>query len=103
MLIGAPSVDPIIVRDEMHRTMMERGSKRLRQSIEMMRSGHAAKEGPRDLMWLMPFENGRKVRAAASPSRLALFQQRDPCAGCGVRADRHAESGCANYKRGRAA
>lgn len=97
---GNPANDIILVRDEMHRTMMERGSKRLRDAICIYQQGWRPKASIDDVMWLMPFEPGKRVRPV-SPSPIAAFEHRDPCGRCGVRADRHRVHGCASYRRGR--
>jgi hypothetical protein len=85
MLIGQPSRDPVIIRDEMHYTMMERGSIRLAAAIKLAQHGKAPKPA-NDMMWLMPFKGGANHRPAA-PSAMLDYRHRDPCTFCGTRAD----------------
>lgn len=102
MSAGNPANDIILVRDEMHRTMMARGSKRLAGAIQQHKSGWVPRASNDDLMWLVETPVGTLVRQAVTqPEPVAI--NRDPCASCGVRADRHAEGGCKAYRRGRAA
>lgn len=102
MHLGQPASDPIVLQDQLHRTMMERGSNRLASAISIYRQGWVPKASNDDVMWLRDIPVGSRVREAANDI-ITEPSNRDPCAGCGVRADRHAESGCASYKRGRAA
>lgn len=100
MMIAPACRDPLILRDEMHYTMMERGSIRLRSAIEAARAGRAVPNRG-DVMWLVPRQPLGKPRDYAP--EIIVRQHRDPCVTCGVRADRHAENGCASYRRGRVA
>lgn len=101
MMIGQPASDPIIVRDQLHRTMMERGSVRLAAAIKLVRAGQLPPTPANDVMWLMPFDKAKRFVefTVADPPRTS----RDPCGRCGVREDYHAEGGCARYRRGRVA
>jgi hypothetical protein len=86
MLIGQPSRDPVIIRDEMHYTMMERGSTRLASAIDAYRAGKPAPKAANDVMWLMPLQPGQSHRPAALAPP-AEYRHREPCTYCGTRAD----------------
>lgn len=100
MMISPACRDPLILRDEMHYTMMERGSIRLRGAIEAARAGRAPPIRG-DVMWLVPRQPVGKPRDY-QPETI-VRQDRDPCVTCGVRADRHRLHGCVAYRRGRVA
>ena len=93
---GNPSRDMIILGDELHRTMMERGSNRL---LEAIKGRYAA---PAGLMWVKPYTAGVTVREAVNDAELPAVE-RNPCVRCGVRRDRHSEGGCASFQRSRVA
>jgi hypothetical protein len=85
MMIAPACRDPLILRDEMHYTMMERGSIRLRSAIEAMRGGKTAPEPRYDVMWLVPRQPVGKPRDLVPET--IVRQHRDPCPFCAVRAD----------------
>lgn len=99
MLYGQPSRDPVIVADEAHRAMMERGSERLWQRIH---AHYLGKPIPANDSFGYPLPNqvGQKYRPIHEADVAHLIADRAPCARCGVRQDRHAEGGCATYRRG---
>lgn len=101
---GQPARDPISVADQAHLEMMERGSYRLLKRIHAYQTGKPAPAARNDdLIWSMEYEAGVKVRAAQERPFEHPLADRAPCARCGVRVDRHAEAGCAHYRRGRVA
>lgn len=102
MSAGNPANDIILVRDEMHRTMMERGSARLATAIRQHKAGWVPAASNDDLVWLIETPVGTLVREAAIQMPVS-WHDREPCVSCGVRADRHAEGGCKSFRRGRAA
>lgn len=101
MFIAPACRDPLILRDEMHYTMMERGSRRLAAAVIGYRRGSPPAASNDDVMWLVPRHPTGKTRVW-TPETIDR-QYRDPCVTCGVRADRHRLHGCASYRRGRAA
>ena len=102
MLIGQPSIDPIIARDNAHYEMMRRGCMALGAAIDAYRSNTIHGFTKPDPMWLMPFDKAhRKVGPIHNDN--PSWHDREPCISCGVRADRHADGGCKSYRRGRAA
>lgn len=76
--------DPIILRDEMHYTMMERGSNRLSDAIRTHRAGFTPPVR-NEVMWLTPRQPVGKPREYVP--QVLDRQHRDPCPYCAVRGD----------------
>ena len=86
-MYGQPSRDPLIVQDEMHRNMMERGSERLWQRILAYRGGKPMPAND-TFDFALPRQVGQKFRPIHEADVAHLIADRAPCARCGVRQDR---------------